>query len=77
MQKPFKDRSTQPDMAWYQFIEHFTLKVRCMAKTMQAFEEFRLLFKYAAGKTIYLGEIQYFQRQMFGKHCNVYKQFID
>ena len=39
MQKPFKAQSTQPDTAPYQLIKHFTLKVRCMAKTKQAFDE--------------------------------------
>ena len=55
----FKAKSTQPDMAPYQFIEHFIWKVRCMVKTLQAFVENKQLSKYAAPKTLNLVEIQH------------------
>ena len=72
MQKSFKDRSTRPDISQYQFIEHFTLKERCMAKSIPAFDENPQLSKYAAWQTQYLGEILHIQRQMFVKRCNFY-----
>jgi len=67
MQKSFKDRNTQPDMVRCQFFEHFSLKVRCSAKSTQALDENRHLAKYAACQTLYLGKILHFQRQMFVK----------
>jgi len=64
-------------MAWYQFIEHFIWKVGCMAKTTQPFDENQLLSKYAASKTLSLGEIKHFQREMFGEYCKLKMQFKD
>ena len=55
MQKPFKGWCTQPDMAWCQFIEHFTWKDQCMAKSTQAYNENLQLSKCAAWQTQYLG----------------------
>ena len=37
MQDPLKLRSTHPDMSRCEFIEHFTLKERCMAKSTPDF----------------------------------------
>ena len=39
MQNPLKVQSTHPGTSWYQFIEHFTLKEQCMAKSTPAFDE--------------------------------------
>ena len=50
-----------PDMAQCQFIE------KCTAKFMQALDANQQLSKYSALRTQYFGEIQHFQRQMFGK----------
>ena len=67
MQKTFKARSSQLDMARCQFVEHFTLKVQYMPKNMHAFDENWLLCKFAARQTLYFGEIKHFQRQMCGQ----------
>ena len=66
-QKSFKDRNTQPDTVRCQFIEHFSLKVQCSAKSTQAFDVNRHLSKYPAWQTQFFGEILHFPRQMFIK----------
>ena len=68
MQKSFIDWSTELDMGWYQFIEHFLLKERCPPKLTHAFDTNWHLSKYAEHQTQYLREILHFQRQMFVKH---------
>ena len=51
MQNPFKVQSTHPDKSWYQFIQHFTLKEGCTAKSTPAFDENLQFSNYAAWQT--------------------------
>ena len=64
MQNPFNDQSTQPDMSQYQFMKHFPLKERCMAKSMPGIYENPQLSKDAARRTQYFERILHFQGEM-------------
>ena len=61
MQNHFKARSTHPDLSWSQFIEHFTWKDRCRAKSILTYNENLQLSKCAEWQTEYLGEISAFK----------------
>ena len=71
IQNTFKAWSTQPDMARYQYIEHFILNEWRTEKSTQTYDESPQLSKYAARQTLYFEGILHFQRQMCGKRCKI------